>query len=107
MAMTPTPMSPSPISDRVSAIENEIPEYRAISPLAITSLFFGLASALSFADYVVLDCRRLGRHLRVARDPQYPASSDPPDRQIHCCRPVSVSRWRFAFRRRPSRCSTA
>lgn len=50
VAMTPTPMSPSPISDRVSAIENEIPEYRAISPLAITSLFFGLASALSFAD---------------------------------------------------------
>jgi len=43
-------MSPPPVSDRVSAIENEIPDYRAISPLAICSLCFGLASALSFAD---------------------------------------------------------
>lgn len=50
VAMTPTPTSPSPISDRVSAIENEIPDYRAISPLAITSILLGLASALSFAD---------------------------------------------------------
>lgn len=50
MAMTPAPMSPSPISDRVSAFESEIPEYRAISPLAIASLLFGVASVLSFAD---------------------------------------------------------
>jgi hypothetical protein len=43
-------MSPSPISDRVAAFESEIPEYRAISPLSIASLLFGVASALSFAD---------------------------------------------------------
>jgi hypothetical protein len=33
-----------------SPIENELPAYRAISPLALTSLFFGLLSALCFAD---------------------------------------------------------
>jgi hypothetical protein len=49
--MTPTPpLSPSPVSDRISAIENEIPEYRAISPLAICSILFGMVSALSFID---------------------------------------------------------
>lgn len=34
----------------VSAVENEIPTYRAISPLAIGSLFFGLLSILCFAS---------------------------------------------------------
>lgn len=36
---------------RASVIENEIPTYRAIHPLAVVSLFFGLASLLSFASY--------------------------------------------------------
>lgn len=39
-----------PELERVSAIENEIPAYRAISPLAVVSLLLGLLTALSFAD---------------------------------------------------------
>lgn len=39
-----------PELERASAIENEIPAYRAISPLAVVSLILGLLTALSFAD---------------------------------------------------------
>ncbi|MEO6809284.1 MAG: DUF4190 domain-containing protein [Isosphaeraceae bacterium] len=39
-----------PELERASAIENEIPAYRAISPLAVVSLILGLGTALSFAD---------------------------------------------------------
>lgn len=34
----------------VSPIENELPSYRAISPMAVGSLIFGLLSALAYAD---------------------------------------------------------
>ncbi len=37
-------------AEESSPIENEIPTYRAISPLAIASLVFGLIAGLSFAD---------------------------------------------------------
>jgi hypothetical protein len=42
------------ISERVSAIENEIPAYRAISKLAIGSMICGLLAALSFVDSLFL-----------------------------------------------------
>jgi hypothetical protein len=38
----------------VSAIENEIPAYRAISPLAVFSLIFGILSILSFTGWFFL-----------------------------------------------------
>lgn len=38
-------------SSAASPIENELPTYRAISPLAVTSLLFGLASVFTFADH--------------------------------------------------------
>ncbi len=38
----------------VPAIENEIPAYRAISPMAIASVVLGLLAALSFADLTFL-----------------------------------------------------
>ena len=50
MAIESSPLPPPTASDRVSAIENEIPAYRAISPLAVVSVIFGLVSVLCFAD---------------------------------------------------------
>lgn len=38
-------------SVRTSAIENEIPAYRAVSPGAVASLLLGLTAALTFADW--------------------------------------------------------
>jgi hypothetical protein len=38
------------LSDRLAAIENEIPAYRAIEPVAVISLLCGLTAALCFAD---------------------------------------------------------
>jgi hypothetical protein len=37
-------------SERVSAIENELPSYRAVSALAVTSMVFGALTIFSFAD---------------------------------------------------------
>ena len=39
-----------PSEGRAAAIENEIPTYRAISKLAVTSLLCGVFSVLTFAD---------------------------------------------------------
>jgi len=47
------PQAP-PEKEQLSPIENEIPAYRAISPMAIGSLVLGLISALSFADTTFL-----------------------------------------------------
>src|SRR5260370_23072337 len=38
----------------VSAIENELPTYRAISPGAVVSLIFGILAVLSFASWYFL-----------------------------------------------------
>ena len=43
-------LEPHPSPAASTAIENEIPAYRAISPLAIVSLILGLLSLLSFTD---------------------------------------------------------
>lgn len=43
------PKSESVLSGRVSALENEIPSYRAISTLAVASLLLGLVSILNVA----------------------------------------------------------
>ena len=40
----------------VSAIENEIPTYRAISPQAVFSLILGFLAILSFAHWIFLTC---------------------------------------------------
>jgi uncharacterized protein DUF4190 len=46
-----TPPAPNaPVQDELSIIENEIPAYRAISPMAVLSLILGLLSILCFAD---------------------------------------------------------
>jgi hypothetical protein len=42
------------LSDRAEVIENEIPAYRAIYPMAVISLLLGLVSAFSFADPLFL-----------------------------------------------------
>lgn len=44
------PSPPAPAEPAVSVIENEIPSYRAISPLAIASLALGVIAAFSFAS---------------------------------------------------------
>jgi hypothetical protein len=50
--LTPRPAEPS----TVSAIENEIPSYRAISPQAVFSLICGVLAVLSFVHPVFLGC---------------------------------------------------
>jgi hypothetical protein len=50
VSTTPTATSPSSATPDVSVIENEIPAYRAVSPVAIVSTLLGLASVLCFAD---------------------------------------------------------
>ena len=47
MAIDPNATRTNPDSGPASAIENEIPAYRAISPLAITSLILGALSILT------------------------------------------------------------
>ena len=54
MAIDPNVTRTNPESKPASAIENEIPAYRAISPLAITSLILGALSILSFAHWFFL-----------------------------------------------------
>jgi len=56
VAIDPNPTRINPDSKPASAIENEIPAYRAISPLAITSLILGALSILSFAHWSFLAC---------------------------------------------------
>jgi len=47
-----TPSAPE--TTRTSAIENEIPAYRAISPFAVVSLICGILAILSFANWYFL-----------------------------------------------------
>ena len=54
VAIDPNVTRINPESNPASAIENEIPAYRAISPLAITSLILGALSILSFAHWFFL-----------------------------------------------------
>ena len=58
MAIDPNVTRTNPESNPASAIENEIPAYRAISPLAIYSLILGALSILSFAPLVLPEFRR-------------------------------------------------
>ncbi|MBX6312515.1 MAG: DUF4190 domain-containing protein [Isosphaeraceae bacterium] len=51
MDLDPIVAPPDQDKGAISAIENEIPAYRAISPMAVFSLVLGVLSALSFADY--------------------------------------------------------
>lgn len=50
MAIDPNAPSRPETSSRASAIENELPTYRAISATAVVSLVLGLVSLLSFVD---------------------------------------------------------
>jgi Domain of unknown function (DUF4190) len=54
VAIDPNVTRTNPESGAASPIENEIPAYRAISPLAITSLILGALSILSFAHWFFL-----------------------------------------------------
>ncbi len=56
MAIDPNVTRINPEANPASAIENEIPAYRAISPLAITSLILGALSILTFAHWFFLGC---------------------------------------------------
>ncbi|HEX8203074.1 MAG TPA: DUF4190 domain-containing protein [Isosphaeraceae bacterium] len=49
MAIDPNAPPTSAAAERAPAIENELPSYRAIHPLAVISLILGLVSILSFA----------------------------------------------------------
>jgi hypothetical protein len=50
----PNPNAPGAASTTASAIENEIPAYRAISPQAVLALILGVLSVLSFASWYFL-----------------------------------------------------
>ncbi|GIW88863.1 MAG: hypothetical protein KatS3mg108_3187 [Isosphaeraceae bacterium] len=50
MAIESHAASPSTEADLTPAVENELPAYRAISSLAVASLFFGLLALLCFAS---------------------------------------------------------
>ena len=50
MAIDQTPSTSLPDKPQVSAIENEFPAYRAISPMAVFSLVLGLGSVFCFAS---------------------------------------------------------
>ncbi len=54
MAIDSNPTSPKPGLDSISAIENEFPTYRAISPQAVVSLVFGAVSVLCFMHWFFL-----------------------------------------------------
>jgi hypothetical protein len=56
MAIDQNLSPPAPEAAPAAAIENEIPAYRAISPLAIVSLLFGVLSILSVAHGFFLSC---------------------------------------------------
>lgn len=56
MAIDPNPTRITPESTPASAIENEIPAYRAISPMAIFSLILGALAILSFTHWFFLGC---------------------------------------------------
>jgi hypothetical protein len=55
-------------SDAVSAIENEIPTYRAISPQAVFSLILGILAVFSFSHWVFLTCAAAAIVLGIVAD---------------------------------------
>lgn len=52
--MANEPKGPAATAEESPAIENEVPAYRAIDPLAVLALVLGVASALCFADLYFL-----------------------------------------------------
>lgn len=56
MSIDPNVQAPvtEPLPKAVSAIENEIPAYRAISPQAVVAVILGVLSVLSFASWYFL-----------------------------------------------------
>lgn len=50
MAIEPQAPPKPGLFDRAEVIENEIPAYRAIQPLAVTSLLLGIVAAFAFAN---------------------------------------------------------
>ena len=64
----------------VSAIENEIPTYRAISPQAVFSLILGCLAILSFAHWFFLRCAVAAVVLGVPRGPEDRPPERRPDR---------------------------
>ena len=51
MAVDPQTSTGSALSPVSSPIENELPTYRAVSPLAITSMLLGLVASLTFVSH--------------------------------------------------------
>jgi len=56
VAIEPQMTAPAPEIDPASAIENEIPTYRAISTAAVISLICGVLAIFSFAHWMFLTC---------------------------------------------------
>lgn len=76
MAVDQNLTPPAPETSRVSAIENEIPAYRAVSPQAVLSLILGLLGLLSFTNWFFLIFSVIAVLLgvyaerRIRRDPE-------------------------------------
>jgi hypothetical protein len=60
----------------VSAIENEIPTYRAISPQAVLSLVCGLLAVFSFSHWIFLSCAAAAIVLGIVADRKIVRYSD-------------------------------
>jgi hypothetical protein len=54
VALETNPRSTANLADQQPVIENELPAYRAILPLAVVSLVLGVVSVFCFADYTFL-----------------------------------------------------
>jgi hypothetical protein len=70
-----TPSSPSAAAP-VSAVDNEIPAYRAISPVAVISVIFGVLAVLSFANWFFLSCAVIAVALGIYADRKIQRFSD-------------------------------
>jgi len=76
VAIDPNVTRTDPESRVASPIENEIPAYRAISPLAITSLILGALAILSFAHWFFLSFAALAVVLGFLADRKIGRFSD-------------------------------
>ena len=56
MSIEQSTTTSNPYTPPASAIENEIPTYRAISPQAVASVILGVLAVLSFAHWIFLVC---------------------------------------------------
>lgn len=54
MSIKPNRTAIEPAAPAVSVIENELPAYRAVLPMAVVALILGVLSVLSFASYYLL-----------------------------------------------------